>query len=191
MEYQKKFEEAVERTKRLNLNIPMDINFVDTKYLSNELMVKFPYALRDKFGEIGIEELAGQCLSINLRIKNFISDFFKSPVYYTIGYVVIKDKNYFYQNEESLNDMLKNGVNSDKISIHAWLTLPSMEIIDLSIATSCAIVNNIPEGLGGIIINFADNIKDTEFIPMLVGEDFVFKAGLFRGFVISQFIYGN
>ena len=185
MKYIENFKEAVERTKRLNLNIPNDIKFVDTKYLSNELMDKFPYALRDEFGEIGIEELFGQCLSINLKIKNFISDFFYFSIYYTIGYVVVKDENYFYQNEESLKDMLKNGVNSDKINIHAWLTLPSMEIIDLSIATSCAIVNNIPEGLGGIIINFADNIKDTEFIPMLVGEDFVFKAGLFRGFVIS------
>ncbi len=55
--------------------------------------------------------------------------------------VVIKDKNYFYQNEESLNDMLKNGVNPDKISIHAWLTLPSMEIIDLSLLQETKILN--------------------------------------------------
>ena len=36
MKYIENFKEAVERTKRLNLNIPNDIKFVDTKYLSNE-----------------------------------------------------------------------------------------------------------------------------------------------------------
>jgi hypothetical protein len=181
MNYQENFKIAIERTKRFNL-ASVNTEFNDIRYISKELIERFPYALRDTFGEFGVEELASQCLSINLRLKDFISNFLNCPVYYTIGYIVIDNLKYFYQDEKSLEDMLKNGVSTNKISLHAWLTLPSMEIIDPSIITSCALINNRKEELGGVIINHADEVKNMQFIPMLIGEDFLWEAGLIKGF---------
>ncbi|MCG3662993.1 hypothetical protein L5F37_06230 [Aliarcobacter butzleri] len=181
MSYQKNFEIANERTKRFNLD-DVNIKFSDKRYISKELIERFPYALRDTFGELAIEELASQCLSINFRLKDFISNFLNCPVYYTIGYIVIGEKKYFHQDEDSLENILKNGVSTNKINLHAWLTLPSMEIIDPSIITSCALINNMKEELGGVIMNHADEVKNMQFIPMLIGEDFLWKAGLIKGF---------
>lgn len=183
MSYLENFKEAIERNKRLGLKSP-DVEFHDNKqYITSQLIQKFPYALRDKFGELEVEQLAGQCLSVNLELKEFISDFLQCPVYYTIGHIIQNSGHkYFYQSEETLQDMLKNGVNGMVVNIHAWLTLPSMEIIDPTFLTSYSLVNNFKEGLGGIISIHADKVQHMNFIPMLIGEDFIGKAGLIKGF---------
>ena len=106
MSYRKDFEIANERTKKFNL-ANVNIEFNDKRYISKELIERFPYALRDAFGELTIKELAGQCLSINFRLKDFISNFLNCPVYYTIGYIVNDGKKYFHQDENSLENILK------------------------------------------------------------------------------------
>lgn len=177
--YEKHFKKAIERTKSLNLGNPL-VKFDNRNYITQEMLEKYPYIMRDEFGEFEIEDIAFQCLSVNLKLKEFISEQFNCPVYYTIGYIDFKDSKMFYQSEESLKDMLKKENNTGEVSLHAWLTFPSMEIIDSTILTSMSLKNNIPEGLGGIIATNADKVKHMKFIPMLVGEEFIFEAGLVR-----------
>jgi hypothetical protein len=175
--YLDEFAAAAERTKRLGLNCP-NIDVSDERFLSEEKMNQFPSALIDAVGEFGIREVAAQCLSIHHRLLNPVSAILGVPAYYTIGFVETSSGLLFEQDEESLRTMLESGIPSRKLKIHAWLSLPSMEILDFSLPTSYAVMNNMEEGIGGLILAHADDLKHgMKYHPMLIGDDFLRKTG--------------
>jgi len=182
--YKNKFKEAIERSKRLNLEVP-NIYYDNKQYASIEILEKIPYFLREEFGEFEIEDLAAQCLNMNLKLKDFMADLLKTDVYYTIGYIQFDKDSHFKQTEETLKEMIQEENNTGKVNLHVWLTLPSMEILDPTILTTYSLHYNYPEGLGGMIFNDADKVKHMEFIPMLVGDDFIYQAKLIRGFIFN------
>ena len=84
----------------------------------------------------------------------------------------------FHQSEEDLERLLQNGISGNSLSIHAWLTLPTMEILDFSLPTSFAIMHGNEEEIGGLIARHADSLTGgLKYHPMLVGEDFLRKSG--------------
>jgi hypothetical protein len=77
-----------------------------------------------------------------------------------------------------LRNLLKSGIENYSLSLHAWLTLPSMEIIDFSLPTSYAVVNGYRAERGGVIANHADKLSGgMQYHPMLIGEEFLIKIG--------------
>lgn len=175
--YAEEFIAAAERTKRLGLNCP-DFAVTDNRFLSEEKMNKFPFALRDAVGEIGVEGVVAQCLSIHHRLVEPVSAILEAPVYYTIGYVETSEGSLFEQNEESLKTMLESGLQSLELNIHAWLTLPSMEVLDISLPTSFAVIKKMKEGRGGVIASKADELKHgMRYHPLLIGDDFLRRTG--------------
>ncbi|WP_051206357.1 hypothetical protein [Oceanospirillum maris] len=175
--YKLEFEKGVERTKAFKLECP-EIVFSDATLLTTEKMQKFPYLLRDTVGEIGVEEVVAQCLSIHYRLSDVIAELFDTPCYFTIGHVETVDRLMFHQSEQDLSEILQSGINGSSLNIHAWLTLPTMEIMDFSLPTSYAILNDMKEGVGGLIATHADSLTGgMKYHPMLVGEDFLRKSG--------------
>ncbi|EMX4958083.1 TPA: hypothetical protein QHC21_002963 [Raoultella planticola] len=64
------------------------------------------------------------------------------------------------------------------MDIHAWLTLPSYEIIDLTLSTTFAINNNQPENAGIFIAKKADDVTGLIYRPMLVGDEYLKQIGV-------------
>lgn len=183
--YKEEFVEAISRTKRFDLECP-EIQFLDGLKIDNEAVSKLPYVLLDTVGEISLTDLVGQCMSIHSGLVKPISKITGTECYFTIGFVDTGSQKMFYQTEDSLKEMLDKGVNNSAVSLHAWLTLPTMEIMDFTIATSYAMVNGHKEGLGSIIGTHADSLNgDLKYHPMLVGENFLFKAGIVKGFMLN------
>ncbi len=175
--YKSEFEKAVSRTKEFNLKCP-EIVFFEGALLTSEKMQKLPYVLSDTVGVIGVEEVVAQCLSIHYWLSDVIEELFDTTCYFTIGYVETVDQFMFYQSEHDLKTILQSGINGSSLNIHAWLTLPTMEIMDFSLPTSYAILNNMDEGIGGLIATHADSLTGgMKYHPMLVGEDFLRKSG--------------
>lgn len=175
--YKVEFEKAVSRTKEFNLNCPK-IEFSEGALLTPEKMQKFPNVLRDTVDKIGVEEVVAQCLSIHYRLSDVIAELFDTPCYFTIGYVETIERLMFHQTEQELKTILQNGINGSSLNIHAWLTLPTMEIMDFSLPTSYAILNKTDKGIGGVIAGHPDSLTDgMKHHPMLVGEDFLRKSG--------------
>ena len=139
--YEDKFNKALERTRKFGLSVPKLIRSNSGRFLSEKAQEELPYIIRDSLGVLDEDEIVLQCLLLNARLKNVFSEHFGCPVYYTIGYVGIDDQFMFKQTEESLFSMLKNGISGPSIRLHAWLTLPSMEILDFSFPTSYGRVN--------------------------------------------------
>jgi hypothetical protein len=178
--YKSEFFNAVERAKQFGLNVP-EITEMESRLLSDEAQAELPLIIHNTLGVLEEEEILLQCLLLNLRLKKVFSDYFKSSVYYTIGYIEIDDAPMFKQTEESLRKMLENGIEGPSINLHAWLTLPSMEILDFSISTSYGRVNGIKEMMGKALAMHPDELTGgMKYRPMLVGEEFLLQTGAMK-----------
>jgi len=175
--YKSEFEKAVERTREFNLSCP-EVVFGSGTLLTQEKMEKFPYIFRETVGEISLNEIVAECLSIHHRLSDVIEKLFRVPCYFTIGHVETKEQVMFHQSEDDLKYIIKNGINGSDVNVHAWLTLPTMEILDFSLPSSYAICNGLKEGIGGLIADHPDNlVGGVKYHPMLVGDDFLRKSG--------------
>jgi hypothetical protein len=169
--------EAQERTIRLGLSCP-EIPPTCGRLLTPEKHEQFPYAVRDAVGELGVEAVVAQCLSLHWHLKEPLEKFFGVPILYTIGYVHTPPSYMFKQTEADLQRLLQNGINTPQLNIHAWLTLPSAEIIDMSLPTSVAVLNQMKEGRGSVLAAHADELKHgLRYHPMLLGDAFLRKIG--------------
>ncbi len=118
---------------------------------------------------------------LHLKMLPIISDYLGCPIFFTIGWLddSLENKKRFYFDENFIIDKLKNGYKENTINIHAWLTLPSMEIIDIVYLTTQAIIRKIPSKFAlKIIAKHADESIGIKYKPTLVGEDFLRKIGI-------------
>lgn len=182
--YETKFKEALARTRKFGLSLPDVVSSGQNRFLSEKTQNELPFIIRDNLGILDEDEIVLQCLLLNIRLKNVFSKYFNCPIYYTIGYVGI-DGHYMYkQTEESLFSMLENGAEGPSVSLHAWLTLPSMEILDFSIATSYGRVNGIKDMMGAALaLHPSELTGGMSYHPMIVGEDFLLKIGAMKLYV--------
>lgn len=98
---------------------------------------------------------------------------------YTLGWIDDgTERGMFKFDDAFIADSSGTGTSQAKVNIHAWLTLPSMEIIDVTLATTMAIAQGKPEQGGGVVTGHADVFKGFDYRPLLVGADFLRRAGL-------------
>lgn len=77
-----------------------------------------------------------------------------------------------------MKGLIKNGISKTQLSIHAWLTLPTCEIMDFTIQTTSAVINKAKKGLGGVYAGHADHLlENVRYRPMLLGEDYLRRIG--------------
>lgn len=90
----------------------------------------------------------------------------------------LNGENVYYQTEDSLTRILSEGLDVSSANLHAWLTLPSMEIIDMIFPTSYGVINNKkPSELGGVIIKHASELTGgMSYHPMIIGTEFLEKS---------------
>jgi len=177
--YLQEWSQATERTIRLGLTAPNHQVNQNVQLLTENRLKEFGSIVANSLGELSPDDLVAQCISIHFQLLHAIEDWLQCPVIYTIGWIDDgSDKGMFKFDETFIIDKLKNGCTSGTVSIHAWLTLPSLEVIDVTLATSISRINNITEGYGGVIAQRADLLKGMAYKPMLVGIDFLKKSGL-------------
>ena len=71
--------------------------------------------------------------------------------YHILLLVMLEGKEVYRQTEDSLKRSLSEGIDFYSANLHAWLTLPTMEIIDMTFPTSYGVINNKKELLGQVI----------------------------------------
>lgn len=172
--YLDELKKAQQRTRRFGLpcpEIPMACNRLSIP--SN--LARLPYVV----GELDVKDVVAKCLSLHLRLRELLEQFFEVPVLYTIGYVYVPPHYLFKQTESELFKLMNKGITSPhQVNLHAWLTLPSMELLDFSLLTSLVILNGCAEGQGGIIFSHADElVNGLQYHPMLLGEEYLRRIG--------------
>jgi len=175
---------AIERTKRFHLKIPSHQMEIEKLFLTADRQAEFPHIIQQELGNVAPSDIVAQCLSISYRLAPILQKWLACPVLYTLGWIDDgTDKAIFKFDDAFIAEMLKCGHAGGSVNIHAWLTLPSMEVIDVALPTTISVLQNIPEVYGRAIAQPADKLKGMAYKPMLVGSDFLFKAGLFKIFI--------
>lgn len=100
------------------------------------------------------------------------------PLVYTLGYVEYNHGKVFHSDVQQLKELLENGITSPSLDLHAWLTLPSHEIIDITFGTTYGILTGTPDCVGKMCFLHPDDMPvEMQYHPQLVGEDYLERIG--------------
>ncbi|WP_025139586.1 hypothetical protein [Achromobacter sp. DH1f] len=171
--------EALDRSARFGLKVPEMVAPGEERYLTSQRQAEFPYVIRRALGDLTVDDLVCQCMAINIRLRAVLQEWLGCEVYYTIGWVDTDAGAPLFQFDDAfIAEKLANGHPGGEIGLHAWVTLPSLEVIDVSLATSFAVLQNRKDGHGGVIASHPDTLRGFAYRPMLVGDDFLRKTGI-------------
>ena len=110
-----------------------------------------------------------------------VSAWLGCEVFYTLGWVDDgTEQGLFRFDDKFITERIDKSPVGTTIGIHAWLTLPSMEIIDVTLPTTYGLRCNYPEMFYHAITRPADELRGLAYKPMLVGDDFLYRAGLIQ-----------
>ncbi|MDA0911015.1 MAG: hypothetical protein O2809_05595 [Proteobacteria bacterium] len=172
--YEDNFLEAIQRTKELGFST---VNF--EKKDDRALSAIMPL-LQSNIRHCAIEEIAFKCNIISQQIVNFIQENTGHKAFLTIGTIWKNGKDLFSSANTFDEGFIKKTIKQRSVPIdyshHAWVTLDTMEIIDLTLDASEKLVagSNLDNGYL-VTAGHHDDIKDKFYVPMLIGSDFYEK----------------
>lgn len=171
--YESEFNQALKLAHKWRLATP---KFTPSSqpFINKESSAKFNEIIQKILGPIPPEHISQQCFIINALVKEDLEDVFKTPLYYTLGYVSCNKRPMFFTPINELHQLLKHGFKGGAINLHAWLTTPHYEIIDLTCSTTVGFARNDPQLYGRIALQHHSQFNEGMIHhPQLVGEDFL------------------
>ena len=152
------------------------------RYLTDEVQQQLHNWLLSVVGpEMDAHKLICQCIGNHLNAINFIRNLLGITPLFTVGYVTIGDEKYHEFSEDDLRGWLITSLpDPARFSGHAWLTLPSLEIIDFTFLATYAFVQyqKTGENIGmGVLARHADDVQGLTYIPVAAGSDIPEKIG--------------
>lgn len=178
--YEAEWMQALARTERYGLPVPAGFSPQTGLLLTESKMRELSRLVEAAISGLTASDVVGQCLAIHFGLAPVVQRWLGCPIHFTLGWVDDGEDGWFRFGDKEIESLLENGHQGGPVSVHAWLTLPALEIIDATLPTSYAIVNNEPKGVGGLISQHADNLKGMAYMPVLVGHEFLRRSGLLR-----------
>ena len=191
--YKTYFAEAVERTTRFQINTPIedlkDFGKTTTSYVSPENQIGVGLHIYKSLGGFTADDITAQCIKYSLLSKPLIDEYLGIKTILTVGYIIDKGHELFKFRDSDIINMMNQTPEkhqNKKAGVHVWLTLPSFEIFDLTYRESKnAIANNPFNSERGFdfIFNSLESLyykQQLAYVPMLVGEDSLFKLNLVK-----------
>jgi hypothetical protein len=158
--YIKEFDEAAKRTKEFGLVVPPIMPDPQKRFFTKETMHELMREVFKTIGQPSPEDLSARCFEINHGIKLIIDDFYKTTSVFTLGWVDAPSNRICKCTEEELKRLLVNGISDTNVGLHAWITMPSMEIFDVTLNTKIALANNKPELVYAISARHVDELAE-------------------------------
>lgn len=175
---------ARQRTLKWDLSLKRQ-TFSKVSYLSTDKEAEDCVKVLSEFYQkngINIKASIAQCWRINILVKPVLEEHFNVPLVLTFGSIETWPGNIRYNmsEEDTRNLITSFDHTTTSLNLHAWLTLPSMEILDVTFLTSYGAINKISGLEGGIVYGPPENLNQKNYIyrPMVLGENFVEAAGL-------------
>lgn len=172
------FNKAINTTKMNRLGSFDKLKVTDVRLINNETVEKFYQ--NPVVSQIDPRELFSMCFHTHIQLQGIVNKIFKTESILTLGYVEFDTgKRFHYQ---SLNDVLDR-INErnvlKEVNMHCWLTLPTSEIIDLTLPTTQAIIEGDNQKVGSIIMKYADELKGMKYVPQILGDKYLHLAGIY------------
>jgi hypothetical protein len=184
--YEGRFDQALKRSEAWGL-APSDFSSTQDRFLSEHNSQVFQKVAAAYLCQYHAEDVSQQCFAVTLRLKAPLEEALGVPLAYTLGYVKFEGRNVFHSDILELKAMLKKGIPSLALNLHAWLTLPSHEIIDMTFGTTYGVVNQVPSVIGRMCFLHPDDMTaDMQYHPQLVGEDYLERIGAAHIFLMPS-----
>lgn len=177
--YAEEFRDAIIFTKEIGCNTP-DFLFRDELYCNPESINEIGRLLENELAKnrLKIENLVTQCLRTNILIVKKLSNLLRCKAIVTTGYVTVKseDEDLYRFSREELKNWIKPDFTADRVNAHAWITLQSGEVVELTLLTSIAVIKGC-EGKGAFFCGRPEDPGiSIEYHPIAVGTDVIQKA---------------
>ena len=174
MTYKTQFSEAVRFTESLGFVVPSfaphDGEFVTA---ANGERVLHHMA---KGGVTDIAASALQCLKWSHALQHFVEAGLGCGVTLTIGQVSVGTRSVYNPSKSDFSRWAKDGIglrdfaSRSGFNFHTWYTLPTMEILDLTLWSSLAVAWQMPEMRGNVVGGWPDLIAPNPvYTPMVAG----------------------
>lgn len=191
--YTKYLVDAVIRTAKFQIAPPLEdlknLGNVRVSYSTPENQIGVGLHIYKSLGGFTHEDIIAQCIKYSLFSKPLIDEYLGIRTILTVGYVIDKGNEVFKFGDSDIINMMNQTPekhHNKKAGVHVWLTLPSLEIFDLTYRESNKTINNIPlnnERSFDFIFNSLESLYYKEqlvYVPMLVGEESLFKLNLVK-----------
>ncbi|MEY0053806.1 hypothetical protein AB7280_19540 [Providencia rettgeri] len=114
-----------------------------------------------------------------LYLQPYLEEVFRKPLHYTLGYIQYNHRPVFFTSNQGLKEKLVTPFTTySSFNLHAWLTTPNLEIIDLTFGTTLGVVTNNPNTYGlGYMQHYSKFDERMVYHPQLIGEDYLRRSG--------------
>ncbi len=172
--YKNEFKSALKRAMSWGLDTP-PIKFSDMPLLTGECYSKVKDIVNQIASSHTHEEVCEQCFWYTSYVKDSLEEVLQSPLYYTLGYVMLNKKAIFFTHEKKLKKKINFPMSElGVLNLHAWLTTPNLEIIDLAFSSTQRDRTHTSSLVGRSDLQFYNSSNQIiEYHPQLVGEDFL------------------
>lgn len=172
--YREDFLQAIARTNAHKLALE-DIYLTSTeRWLdTGPKLIGLEQTIESALAHIKPEALFAQCLAISCLLEEPISRWLGCGTYLTIGWLDNGTENGLFKFDDAYIEKIadENYAFGENECLHAWLTLPSLEIIDVTYHTTHILANKLSTTLGRIIATHADKYPEgLRYKPMIIGK---------------------
>jgi len=166
--YRQDFLKAIKRTNELGYTSdPCDLS--EKRYLNEHSIMGIGALLGTALNIDNYDKLYRTCIPIHYKLQPYVNELLGVEATLTLGSLKVYDHYFFKMDEQEITSLVAQS--KVTFNLHAWLTLPSMEIIDVTFNTTYGVHNDIQECLGGLITKHPDDlILEMSYEPVLIGE---------------------
>lgn len=132
---------------------------------------------------LGIDSFAGaagQCVRWSHALRPLAEKVLGAPILLTFGQVLNESRPLFNPSWADLQNWHQEGFSASDFegrsgfNLHAWWTLPSGEVMDVTLWSTMSVAWGRPEMLGAVTGGWPDDIAPTPtYVPMVVGDDYI------------------
>lgn len=177
-QYQDEFLIAAERTKRLGFAVP-DIKLSEDRLINNYRLERVFNEVKKEFRGFKPIDFARKCIQIHNIVQPFIDKRFFGDSFYTVGYIHEPPNDIHKIEESEIKELMNNGLNTEDIKLHTWITLPTMELIDFTVNSTIDEYNKRDSINVSVLAKHPEDLTGgLKYHPVLVGKEFLVSLGI-------------
>lgn len=142
--YAGRFELATYRTEKL-LSLSVDLPIVDKIYWNDETIGGFLNFAKVEYAPIFGYGLVGTCIIIHSALVEAVKEYFNCNAVLTIGSIMTPKGELYPMDETTVLAWRKTEIDMAAALLHAWITLDSMEILDMTFLPTIADISKKEE----------------------------------------------
>ncbi|MBW4936168.1 hypothetical protein [Marinobacter sp. F4206] len=146
--------------------------------LTDEKMEALASLLVERYGPPAPSKLAHKCLAIHYELLEDVEKIIGVKPIFTIGHMNIHGEEYWRITEDQLLEMSRSPSFQSKRHLHAWLSLPSSEIIDFTFPASYVVETKYSGEIGVAITKHHSELQGMSYHPVALGEEVLYRTGL-------------